>query len=133
MNRDNCLALAAHLRKPTTADHFDMNDYIILGGAYDALSDEEQNALTLKQAVALCDSFGCIAGHAAVLAQPDSTNFEGVWETASTYLDLEWEQADELFQPEVTNWNGITNLIAADVVEHLANTGEIVWPESLNG
>jgi hypothetical protein len=126
MNVENLRVLAAHLRKPTTADHFNMHDWVTVDD--DAADDAFEGELNVTQTFAFCETTGCIAGHAVLLFAPYD-GIDTVEERARDFLGLSHAQADALFIPTdaFENWGGITNIDAANVVERLAETGEVVW------
>jgi hypothetical protein len=80
----------------------------------------------------MCGSYGCIAGHAVLLADPHGPTDE-IYSRAREWLGLDPEQAFDLFRPDedVFNWGRITNVIAADVIDGLARTGKVRWPDEV--
>ena len=129
MHLSHLMQLAAHLREPATIDHFSMSEYIFAG--FDA-EGEELDYLTVEASLTRCGSYGCIAGHALLLADPSGPVKE-VYSRAREWLGLTPFQAYQLFRPDEweIDWELIDNKIAADVVEQLAETGEVVWPEEV--
>ena len=93
----------------------------------------------------ICGTPACIAGHAALLAEPDGQmvaatercgphfkfsdgNIGYISQIAQTWLGLGDWSADELFQ----GWpfgedKEVTAAQAAQVLRHLAETGEVDW------
>lgn len=128
MNVANLRALAKHLRTPLAAKHFDLETYFDLGPRQD---DEP-----VAKAIRSCGTVACIAGHALVLSAPaDVVPEEGeeIHDRAAAWLGLDAEQAHALFLPAGTrvNYMAVTAAIAANVVERLANTGEVLWPDAV--
>lgn len=122
MNMQNMRLLVQRLRAPASAAHFNLSYY------FNTDSDAPRG-----EAIHTCGTVACIAGFAAVLAKPTNhTGFE--FEEAMRWLDLTGIQASALFTPsdDRVNYGRVTASIAADVVEHLANTGEVVWPASVS-
>lgn len=62
MNKERMLALADHLEKPETAEHFDMFDYLQFPGT----------AKTFGEAINNCGTMACCAGHAVALFAPET-------------------------------------------------------------
>lgn len=74
-----------------------------------------------------CGTTACIAGHAALLADPD-VRWPEVEGTAEAWLGVDRVQSMELFTPlPVDPWSKITASMAARVVRHLAKTGKVDW------
>lgn len=123
MNVENLRILATKLREPEVASHFNMGEWILPGSG--------ANEKTPLSALAThCGTVACIAGWAAIIAQPETAWLE-VWErkVAKDFLDLTDEQAAELFVPRssLVRYDGVTPLMAAAVVDYLADTGEVDW------
>jgi hypothetical protein len=130
MNKSRLRQLAAHLRLPQTADHFSMNEYLSPG--LDDYDFDEEALTTPAKTLEQCGSYGCIAGHAVLLADPNGPTGE-IYSRAREWLELDPEQAFTLFRPDedVFDWDRITNLIAADVIDQLVKTGEVRWPDEV--
>lgn len=115
LNVERLRQLAEHLRKPETADHFNMVCFLSSPGF-----PKEAGEL-LKS----CGTVGCIAGHAAALFKPKTASRD-VPEVARCLLGLTPGQAECLF----LNWDGTyttDNWYAAKVIDHLADTGCVDW------
>lgn len=121
MNVERIRQLAAHLREPTTAPHFDMDRW---------LQSNATNRMPIGQAIYTCGTVACIAGHATALFQPDIwVESVGVWEIAERLLGLTEDEASDLFLPTDfrDNLSTITPEEAAATLDHLAATGEVDW------
>lgn len=120
VNVDNIKKLAARLREPDAAKHFDMSDYLRLGAA-----DE---TTPLGEAIHTCGTAACIAGWATVMALPDATYMEvDEAKIGREFLGLTVDQSYALFLPDGVDFYTVTAEQAADVLDHLAETGEVVW------
>lgn len=127
MNVENIRALAKHLRQPEQQEHFSLSNWFIPAAAARGLKPAE--------AIHLCGTVACIAGHAAMMANPklNLQGFGGVAsEVAMEFLDIDHRLAHELFTPGVTvSYRAVTASIAADVLDKLADTGQVIWPSSV--
>ena len=119
MNKNNVLKLAKVVEKSTTYDQ--------------------------RLYAHVCGTPACIAGHAALLAEPDGqlvaptercgAHFKFsdgeigyISETAQTWLGLEEWPAAELFDPHPLGEDeDATSAQAGQVLRHLAETGEVDW------
>lgn len=124
MNRERIETLADHIGG-LDRDQFDMSHYWFSGDIG-----------------SVCRSPACVAGHAVALFSDDAevvraakcgtgpTHFQN-WthSTARKNLGLLGSVADELFTPneEVINYHFVTNYEAAQVLRHLAATGNVAW------
>lgn len=121
LHKDRLLKLAAHLRRPETAAHFDQCHWAADARGLLLSIDSGDEARSLIQN---CGTTMCIAGHAICLFA-DSDPIKYIAETAQELLGLSKEQAFDLF---LKSANCIkSNLEAADMVERLALTGEVRW------
>lgn len=80
----------------------------------------------------VCGTVACIAGHAALLADPNAftpRRARPAYDIARSWLDISVEQADKLFY--ALNFPGsifdITKAQAIAALEHLRDTGEVDW------
>lgn len=125
MNVDNIRRLAARLREPDAAAHFDLSDWISV--------QDDGIDMTLGQAINNCGTVACIAGWACVLANPELSVSDAdepagfnIMDTARDFLGLDPFEAHSLFVP-TGHVYAATAAQAADVLDHLAETGEVVW------
>lgn len=74
-----------------------------------------------------CGTVACIAGWAVHTFPPDD-RYATAWTAARDQLGLTTFQADQLFEPSVdAAYEKATPEIAAKVLRHLAETGEVEW------
>lgn len=146
MNVKNIRKLARHLRRKEMADHFNMRSYANI-----FLDPEQTSSIgdldakwfdyPAKEIINECGTVACIAGHAAILINPDA-NLDHIERNArniaSKYLGLKNEDMEtQLFHGigyngrQSADWSKITASIAADVLDNLADTGEVVWPDKV--
>lgn len=89
-----------------------------------------------------CGTFGCIAGHAVALFNPETWQSRlegyiigrGIFEGARDLLELTHHEATELFLPDDfyrLDLGKITKEIAVKTLRDFAETGKIEWPESV--
>lgn len=123
MNIENLRLLAARLRAPATKGHFNMSNFI------DGHTPNQPLAKTIHN----CGTVACIGGYAAILAEPQNRDHDGLGQIAREWLGLTVGQAQNLFAPDSGSiiWGAITPEIAADVVDQLADTGEVIWPSQV--
>lgn len=78
-----------------------------------------------------CGTPACIAGWAAYLAKgPGVLINHSCYDVAADFLDINVCLADELFEPrlgDVDLWDEIEPKHAAEVLRHLAQTGNVDW------
>lgn len=78
-----------------------------------------------------CGTPSCIAGWAAALSRGDTKGITGipvhVSDIAIEYLDLDDEQAHDLFCPPGHDWESITPSDAAATLRLFAETGKVKW------
>ncbi|MGH6957858.1 MAG: hypothetical protein ACREEW_14425 [Caulobacteraceae bacterium] len=120
MNISRLRQLSAHLRKPEVADHFALSHYFF------TTSDSDE---PIGELIHDCGTVACIAGHAAVLANPRESFYDiGIYSEARDWLGLNNFQAFDLFEPgEVDDYGAVTPQMAADVIDNLIDTGEVQW------
>jgi hypothetical protein len=119
LNRTNIRALARRLRSPSVDQHFDLGEY---------LTTEADTSTPIGQAIHECGTVACIAGFAAIMATPKSTaRGAQVQPIAQEFLGLTDEEADKLFIPAGFSYSVVTRFVAADTLDHFADTGEIKW------
>jgi hypothetical protein len=128
MNVENIRALAARLRAPATQGHFNMGIYFNFNG-------EENRYSTVAQDIHTCGTTACIAGFAYIMAKPDGPSYEADrnWnftdfrgrEIAKSWLGITETQAFNLFESNARL--DITPEQAAQVLDRLAETGEVSW------
>lgn len=119
MNKANLLQLADALEHGLPAMQFDMSYWL-------HTTD--------------CGTAGCIAGHAAILSgkyPTDGSYFEtNAHDVSNDFLELTDEMSNHLFTPSsdtrgfsynLFTYREITAPMAAAVVRHLAETGEVDW------
>lgn len=130
MNKENVLKLAAHLRTEEAAAKFDLDYWIARPSQPGSIK-----GVAIGSAIGRCGTVACIAGHATILAQPsmvvDDSYTGGAGRIARDWLGLSASEADDLFEPSKVSYGLVTADIAADVLTHLAETGEIEWPDSV--
>jgi hypothetical protein len=135
MNIENLTKLAEVLESDEAQDHFNLRHWIHHNGEHDIDAD-----MPVGAAIKDCGTVACIAGWAAVLANPDKPwgEFFGAKRKAALWLDLEWHVEDELFTPEVdklimkyghelADVYEVSAKGAAKVVRHLIETGTVDW------
>lgn len=121
MNVERIRQLAAHLRKPAPASHFNMDRWLQADIEDD---DDRPIGVVLNE----CGTAACIAGHAVALFRPMEKVHEfAIWRTAEGLLGLTADQSSDLFLPGV-EWVEASAEQAALVLDHLASTGEVEWP-----
>ncbi len=127
VNTENVMALAAFLEElPEHSDrHFDMNCWLV----------EDHHGDT-EFGTDGCDTAGCIAGWAYVLAKeagmpeanfPNGALPSEIRFTATMFLGLGWSQSRALFLPDVVDLSKVSVEDAIKVLRHLADTGEVDW------
>lgn len=123
MNVANIRRLARRLRSPSAEGHFDLTNWL----------EPADDTVPLGQAIHTCGTVACIAGFAAVMAEPTlkDRHLDGLdySERGQKFLGLTDSQARALFIPdaEKVDYDAVTRFIAADVLDHLADTGEVIW------
>lgn len=123
MNVERIRQLAAHLREPATAPHFNMDRWL-------QTDIEGADDRPIGEVVHTCGTVACIAGHAVALFKPKERVREtSIWATAEELLGLTDDQSSDLFLPGI-QWADATAEKAASVLDHLANTGEIDWSDT---
>jgi hypothetical protein len=125
INVENMTRLIARLRSPAVEGHFNLASWFSRGsGSHD---------LPVGQTIHACGTVACIAGHAEILARPNATYHSGARHIATAWLGLTNDQAFALFAPvsSEVNYGKVTASIAADVCQHLLDTGEVDWPPSV--
>lgn len=129
MNTENILKLAALLRSQAE-QHFNMQTWLSANREYLGTNRP------IGKLVRTCGTTACIAGWAVVMDKPDA-EFLSYGQTvysipnmAREILGLEVDLSADLFSPDhyMIDYKKVTNEVAADVLEHLAETGEVVWP-----
>ena len=132
MNKERLLKLAEHLRKPETADHFDMSGFVFNNEPISFSFEEEyDNLLNLNTK---CGTVGCIAGHTVHLFfneldekirnNPKYLSDNG-FRIAEELLDLDFDQSENLFFTWNDDGERRDNIAAAKRIEKLVETGEI--------
>lgn len=128
MNKDRIRQLAEHLRKPETAGHFNMEYFC------GTIPDGETRGASVGEVIHACGTVACIAGHALALFAPMTEITGWMVDAGAEALEIDDEEVtDALFTPEgLEMGNGVnaykaTNLQAARVLDHLAETGEVDW------
>lgn len=81
-----------------------------------------------------CKTAGCIAGTAIakfmpISLQPENRENLDYIGTAAILLGLSPTQAIELFIPSAVPWQRVSPSQAADVIRHLAKTGQVDWTQ----
>lgn len=129
MNLENMRRLAARLRSPSAEDHFDLTMYAYVLGT-----------LPLGQEIHTCGTTMCMAGFAVAIADPKANRHKytcyskyrenSYHRVAAEWLEIDEATADALFSPDDgdVSYGDVTREIAADVIDHLAQTGDVVWP-----
>lgn len=127
MNTDNIRALAQRLRSPATVGHFSMNTWMVN-------RTKDISSTPIGQSIHDCGTVACIGGYAAIMAKPTASK-KGLVprDVAQTFLGISNSLGAQLFAPYSGdyNWNRITADVAADVLDHLAETGKVEWPDSV--
>lgn len=122
MNVERIRQLAAHLRDPATAPHFDIDNWLAVVGGNEA-------ERPIGEIIHECGTVACIAGHAVALFSPGERLSEAlIWDAAAKLLELSGGESGHLFLPHQGALSfHISATDAAVVLDHLADTGVIDW------
>ena len=104
MNIDRLEILAQHLEQPESPYHFDLATWLKLRG-------NEDNDW--------CGTVCCIAGLTVLLFSYPDDDGEPIRQPAQDLLNLNREQADNLFVPDVLSYKHLTRADAARAVRRL--------------
>lgn len=125
MNKDRLTSLAIHMRHHVEPENFDMATW------FKYLPSFFAHSRPISKQITMCGTTACIAGHAVALFEPDRICRKiwpsGILKTAEQILDLTPKQSVDLFLR--TSFTG-TPAQAANVIQHLANTGEVDWTKA---
>jgi hypothetical protein len=144
MDKERVLKLAAHIRTPQVKRHFNINNWlraeVPVSGPDIQKGVNWSKGVTIGEVANECGTVMCGAGHCVALfrpkfklqVMPSGRVLAGdIPDMAEELLDLTEEQADALFKPRLDMWSLVTPQVFADTLEHLAETGEVVWQVKL--
>ncbi len=117
-NKERLIQLAEVLESERAEKHFNMNTWF-------ANKRYERPNKPMGIAIQDCGTIACIGGWAEVIANAD-LNWTDKQIEANKWLDLTYAESDKLFYP--VGYFGVNNpKLAAKVVRHFAETGEVDW------
>lgn len=136
MNIDRIRELAAFLRTPEVAEHFNMSGYLFrrdplepVIGLEPVNIDIDSNDPALEGREAFlneCGTMACIAGWTTVLWGGGKVGWRGAYDFAADD-DLSYFEAEKLFTPAYHCNSRTTPAQAADALDNLATTGRVMW------
>ena len=127
MNTELMSRVAQRLRAPAIQGHFSMFSWF--------KSDTDAYDTPMAAEIHNCGTTACIGGYVVLLGDPTITHDDlggDLGNRARELLNISSTQQQQLFAPDqnIYDWDKITPEIAADVLDHLAETGDVVWPKS---
>lgn len=125
MNKERLTNLAIHMRHYVEPENFDMTTWFKYPPGFFT------RRRPIGKQITMCGTTACIAGHAYALFKPEiqcrKIGSMDLVRDVRLLLDLTPEQAMDLFWR--TSFKG-TPAQAANVIQHLANTGKVDWTKA---